>query len=178
MAEKNTNIVYDLQYVKGVGPVKAEALASEGIFTPDDLMKFFPRDYIDRTGIISLKSIAVKLRAEAGINKDSKAKSFIRPAEVTVVVKIIDKKESSYGKNKKMLKFLLSDGSDINAEIVFWAYTEYYNKAYELEEMITISGKAELNKFNRVTFHHPEIEKFHPEDEKLYRAGGILPVYR
>lgn len=50
MAELNT----DIQFVKGVGQVRAKAMNRLGIYTLEDLISFFPRDYEDRR---SLKKI-------------------------------------------------------------------------------------------------------------------------
>lgn len=37
-----------VQYIKGVGPKKAAALARMGVFTTRDLLSYFPREYDDR----------------------------------------------------------------------------------------------------------------------------------
>src|SRR5690242_4232185 len=39
---------YPLQFFKGVGPARAEALAAMGLVTPADLLMYFPRDWEDR----------------------------------------------------------------------------------------------------------------------------------
>ena len=41
----------DLQYVKGIGPQRAEILSRIGISTVMDLLEFFPRKYLDRSRI-------------------------------------------------------------------------------------------------------------------------------
>ncbi len=47
-----------VEYLKGVGPSKAEALRKElNIYTYHDLVHFFPLRYIDRSKIISIKDI-------------------------------------------------------------------------------------------------------------------------
>lgn len=35
-----------LQFIKGIGPQRAQALASEGILTPMDMLLYLPRTYI------------------------------------------------------------------------------------------------------------------------------------
>ena len=37
----------DIRYLKGVGEKRAAQLAKLGIFTVDDLLGFYPRDYVD-----------------------------------------------------------------------------------------------------------------------------------
>ena len=46
----NTNLQTPIDYLKGVGPNRADLLRSElGIHTYQDLMNLFPNRYIDRT---------------------------------------------------------------------------------------------------------------------------------
>ena len=38
----------DVKFIKGVGPARAKLLNTLGIFTLEDLITYFPRDYEDR----------------------------------------------------------------------------------------------------------------------------------
>ncbi len=178
MPPKNKNEILPLQWIKGIGPRKAEAFAKEGITTPEELLNYFPRAYIDRNAIASLKALAVKLRQESAMFDNMGSQHVSLYDEVIVVAKIESKDEHTYGRNRKMLKVQLGDGSGGYAEIIFWNYTDYYNRTLKTGQYVTVSGKVELNKYNTVAFNHPEIEKFDPEDEKIYMEGKILPVYR
>ena len=55
MADLNTSI----QYVKGVGEVRAKAMNKLGIETLGDLISFFPRDYDDRRNIKTISELQV-----------------------------------------------------------------------------------------------------------------------
>ncbi|MDI6760100.1 MAG: ATP-dependent DNA helicase RecG [Candidatus Brocadiaceae bacterium] len=46
-----------LQYLKGVGPKRAELLGRLGLFTPQGLLYFLPRDYQDRSQITPIKDV-------------------------------------------------------------------------------------------------------------------------
>ncbi|MFH1051459.1 MAG: ATP-dependent DNA helicase RecG [bacterium] len=177
MQETTKEKISELQYIKGVGPVKAKALLSEGIKTYNDLINFFPRDYIDRDLVANLKALSVKLRQEDLIFEGADISSINLKNETTVIARIIDKKEHKWGKNRKMLKLKLSDETGI-ANIIFWNFSDYYAKIYEVGEQIVVSGRPMLDDYGKIIFIHPEIEKFDAEDEKLFRAGGILPIYR
>ncbi|MFA6571449.1 MAG: ATP-dependent DNA helicase RecG [Bacteroidota bacterium] len=177
MPEKTKEFVSDLQYIKGVGPAKAGALAKLGIYKPLDLLYYFPRTYIDRNAVSSLKALAVKLRQEDIFNLKDLSQSFAFRNEITVVAQVVTKEEKHYGKNRSMLIISLSDSYGGIAKIIFWNFSEYYSKAYSIGDMVTISGKPELDRYGSVSFNHPEIEKFAPEDESLYREGKILPIY-
>ena len=39
----------EIQYVKGVGPTRAKLLNKLGIFTLEDLITYYPREYEDRS---------------------------------------------------------------------------------------------------------------------------------
>ncbi len=167
-----------LQYIKGVGPRRAEVLVQEGIITPRDLLFYFPRAYINHDAVASLKSLSVKLRQEMLFTDLTMKSSFSLKGLVTVVARITDMQEHSFGKNKKILTLNLSDGSGTNARIVFWQYHEYYKKTYPVGQLVAVSGKAEIDDWGKISFHHPEIEKFEEEDEIEFKSGGVLPVYR
>ena len=46
-----------LQYVKGVGPKRAEAFAKHGFGSVRDIMFYFPRRYLDRTNVIPIAQL-------------------------------------------------------------------------------------------------------------------------
>ena len=46
-----------IQFIKGVGPKRAEVLHSLGISTIKDLLYYFPRKYVDRTSLSTIGSI-------------------------------------------------------------------------------------------------------------------------
>lgn len=175
---KNNDEILPLQWIKGVGPRKAEAFAREGIISIMDLVYYFPRSYIDRNAVPSLKALSVKLKQENFLQDESFNKNISYKTEVIVVARIIDKLEHPFGKGRKLLKVVLSDSTGGNAEIRFWNYTDYYKKILVSGELYTISGIPTLGKYNNIEFDHPEIEPFEQEDEKLYMKGMILPVYR
>jgi ATP-dependent DNA helicase RecG len=170
-----------LQYVRGIGPKRAEALAAEGILTAADVVKYFPRGYIARDAAASLKDLAVRLRAEAqedfkpNLFKDA---TFSLQGEATIVGSVSAKHVHRFGGNRKMMVFTIADGSGGRAKAIFWSFVEYYDKQFQQGQLVVISGKPELDKYGFVSFNHPEIEKIEPEDEEDYARGKILPKYR
>ena len=71
----------NIQYIKGVGPARVELLNKLGIFTLEDLVTYFPREYEDR-GVFKkiselqagdtacFKAVAVGKPSEARIKKN------------------------------------------------------------------------------------------------------------
>lgn len=47
----------EVQYVKGVGPARAKSLNKLGIYTLEDLITYYPRDYEDRSKIQTIASV-------------------------------------------------------------------------------------------------------------------------
>lgn len=121
----------ELQFIKGVGPRRAEALAESGIFTVHDLIEYFPRAYIDRNQAKSIKEIATEL-----INSDNTLSEqifdFTFRREYTLICKIVMKQLRQFSK-RKMLQLTISDGSSRFAKIIFWNRVEFFDKIYSPE---------------------------------------------
>ena len=57
MANSKLTAASELQFLKGVGPVRAELLASRGIRTVDDLLYYTPFRYEDRTRLTRIRDL-------------------------------------------------------------------------------------------------------------------------
>ena len=51
-ANKSLTLKTSAQYVKGIGPKRAELLAKHGVNTVEDLLSYYPRRYLDRSHIV------------------------------------------------------------------------------------------------------------------------------
>ncbi|HNP33937.1 MAG TPA: ATP-dependent DNA helicase RecG, partial [Flavobacterium sp.] len=75
-----------IEYLKGVGPQRAELLRKElGIYRYEDLINFFPNRYIDRTRYYKINQLQKN------------------ETEVQIIGKIIHVKTVEFGKTKKRL---------------------------------------------------------------------------
>ncbi len=176
MPEEKINIENNvLQFIKGIGPKRAEAFIKEGILTPLDLLFYFPRAYIDRAGTKSLAQLVTELKS---LNNYTAEKNLYFNSEYTVVAKVISKEIREFGKNRKMLSLTLSDNSGASAKIVFWNSVKYFDKIYQRGNLLAVSGKAELDRYNFLSFNHPDIDLIDEEDASLYSGGAILPKYK
>ena len=177
MATKKDTENFPLQYIKGIGPQRAKALAEDGIVALRDLCFYFPRDYVHREQMATLRAVAVRMLQERSEFQDLASKNFVSRSEVTVVARVERKREHHFGKNRRMLSVGLRDSSGGQGEIIFWNYIDFYNNSIKEGELLTISGLPELGQGMAVKFNHPEIEHFDPDEEEEYSAGAILPVY-
>ena len=53
----------DVQYIKGVGPTKVKLLNNLGIYTLEDLITYYPRDYEDRGKPRKIEDLLVNKKA-------------------------------------------------------------------------------------------------------------------
>jgi ATP-dependent DNA helicase RecG len=158
----------DLQYIKGIGPVRAAALRSAGIQSIHDLLYYFPYDYLDRSRIIKIKDLP-KL-VEAG-------------DEVTVIGSVF-RAETRYTRNRKKIFFLTLKDETGYLTCVFYNGIQWYQKAFEPDEILAVSSVPELDKYHRVQFIHPEFDRLKTKDEEdetdwnsLLHTGAIIPKY-
>ena len=158
----------EIQYVKGVGPVRASVLKEIGIDSLQKLLYYFPYDYLDRSRITKIKDLP-KL-VESG-------------NEVTVIGSVF-RSEVKYTRNRKKIFFLTIKDETGYVSCVFYGGVEWFQKAFESGEILAVSSVPELDKYNRVQFIHPEFDRLKTKDEEdetdwnsLLHTGAIIPKY-
>ena len=165
-----------IQFMRGIGPRRAEALAEAGIWTASDALKYYPRSYIDRATVPSLRDLRTALVNAQ--QQDAFSEQNMRlQTEITVVAFVRAVRERTFGKNRTMVVVELDDNSGVKAEIVFWNQAEYFKRIYEADQLLAVSGLPEYA-YGKIQFAHPEIDKIDPDDAALYGEGRILPKYR
>ena len=159
----NSFLDQDIAYVKGIGPVKAEALAEDlGIKTVRDMILEFPFRYIDKTRITAIKDVTTQ--------------------EAVQVKGILISKKLIKASRNHILTAILKDASGF-IELTWFRGIKYIEKYLELNKEYLVYGKA--NNFKgKLTIAHPELEsatagaelrkKFEPvysSTERLNRLG-------
>ncbi len=143
----------EIQFLKGVGPRRAEALAAVGIKTVADLLYYLPRKYLDRTQILTIDKLKANL-------------------STTVVGKVMGKGILK-GKSPR-LEVILGDTTGYLALI-------WFNRPYQFEKMFkkgdVLAATGDVTYFQQLQMVHPEIERMGDEDDQLIHAGRIVPVY-
>ena len=81
-----------VQYVKGIGPKRAELLTEVNIDTVEDLLTYYPRKYLDRSNLVKINSL------EKG-------------QQVTVIGKVLSR-EKVLGRKKRYI-VMVGDGTGI-----------------------------------------------------------------
>ncbi|MDP4116184.1 MAG: ATP-dependent DNA helicase RecG [Bacteroidota bacterium] len=152
-----------VMYIKSVGPKRAEAFAQIGIKTVGDLLFRFPYKHLDRSTLLT----------------SSRAYGYVAngfDGELTIIGTVSDVDVINTG-YKKFLKVSFRDQGGF-FECLWFQGVKYFEGYFEEGDVFAISGKPSISKFNRLTFTHPDYDKFTEEDEQTFlNTGKIIPVY-
>lgn len=164
-----------IQYLKGVGPARAKAFQKIGINNDVDLLFYFPRSYINRTSLLTIKQVYGKLLKDNFFLAETDNYDF--KEEVTILGKVVEK-QIRKGREKK--NYLLVKIQDLNGDkgnLLYWQYIDYYERYFEVNKYYIIYGVPEIGLFNEITFHHPETEKFDQKEQIDLQKGTTIPIY-
>ncbi|RCL64385.1 MAG: ATP-dependent DNA helicase RecG, partial [Cryomorphaceae bacterium] len=152
---KQNYFITPIDYLKGVGPNRADLLKSElKIFTYQDLLYFFPFRYIDKTKYHKISELE---------NTNS---------HVQIIGKFIDLRHSSNTKIKRLIG-VFSDGNG-EIEVVWFRGIKWIERSIQVNKQYVIYGK--LNWFNnKFSIIHPETEVLEKHNKTL--KNTLLPIY-
>ena len=149
---KMIDLKQSVQYVKSVGPAKVSLLNNLNIFTLEDLLTYFPRDYEDRS---KTKSIADLINGE----------------EVTIEAKVVSEVNiNRIRKNMTVLKTIVEDNT--GRCTITWFNKTYIKQHIKKGETYKFFGKA-INEFNHFEMRNPVFDKI----DSSKNTGKIMPVY-
>ena len=151
----NVNILQTpIDYLKGVGPNRAEVLRKElGIQTYQDLLNFFPNRYLDKTRFYKISEL----------QRTS--------ADVQVVGKIINIKMVEQKRGKRLVAEF-TDGTG-KIELIWFRGHKWIKENLKLNTAYVIFGKT--NWYNGFSMPHPEMEL--AEEYKKQLRTAMQPVY-
>jgi ATP-dependent DNA helicase RecG len=163
------NIQPPLQYIKGVGPKRAEALANLGILSKRDLFFYFPRGYLDRSQIVRIADLRM----------------YVEKGEPVTIFAEVYRQEARRTQRGNKLIFLLTvrDESGFLTCVWFEGF-QWLKNAFENGEFLALSAIPTLDKLNRPQFVHPQYDRLKSAEEdepdwgKLFNTGSIIPKYR
>ncbi len=144
-----------VQYIKGIGPKKAELLRAEaGIETVEDLLYYIPRRYLDRSSLKPIGSLGV--------------------GEIATIVATVEN-ISIAGSRRKFLDVIVGDGSGI-LHVVFFGGIHFLHKMFSPGDTLLFSGRVDFFKTRQMV--HPEFD-FIDSDSRIasIHAGRIVPLY-
>lgn len=161
-----------VQYVKGIGPKRAEALAAKGLQTLEDLLYYLPFRYEDRT---NPRRIAELMPGEmATLIAEVRGSHLLRtkrmPLFEMTVGDIGDNEPPVFGKRKR------------NTVKCIWFNARYMDGRFKAGQVLALYGKVEEDQYRGgLVIHQPQIEVLgESEDEDLpasMETGRIVPIY-
>ncbi len=145
-----------IEYLKGVGPAKADLLKKElGIFRYADLLQFYPYRYVDRSRFYRIDEIAGQ------------------STEVQIIGQITHLSEEQGKGRTKRLKATFSDGKS-QVELVWFKGAKWIAKSLKLNQDYVLYGKPSQY-LGAWSFAHPELELL--SEFKKSPLKGLQPLY-
>ncbi len=139
-----------LSLLRSIGEKREKDFQKLGIYEAEDLVRFYPRAYLDMTNRISLKSV---------YHNDV----VLIAAEVTRLAPV------AFGSPRKMVRaFCSQDGFPFTA---IWFNQPYVAQKLKAGEYL-FYGRVQ-NKYGQITIVNPSFEPL----DRNYRLKGIVPVY-
>ena len=151
---KDNKLNTSIEFVKGVGKIRAKILKEElGVKNCFDLLNFYPNKYLDRSRFYK-------------INELSDTNIYV---QIIGVFKNITYKKSG---NKYRIEGLFFDG-DSNIKVIWFKGLSWVEKSISLNSKYVLFGK--LNWFEKKpSFVHPDFEKYENFKNKAIK---LQPVY-
>ena len=138
-----------IDYLKGVGPNRAELLKKElGIYTYQDLLNFFPNRYLDKTTYYSINKLQ---------RNDS---------EVQIVGKITHIKMVEQQRGKRLVATFQDDTGKM--ELVWFKGHQWIKNQLKLNVPYVIFGKCKW--YNGFSMPHPEMELLSSHEKNIKSA--------
>lgn len=150
-----------LQYLKGIGPRRAEILADEiDIRTVGALLEYYPRDYIDRSKTVEIYNV--------GRREDGEPETIQGRVVNHVTTPPVAKGRKSIG------KVSIYDGTGVAVLVNFGRRIGYIKSILPVDTEVVISGKF-TRRYNEIQTIDYEFEVF--DEENLIHTKRIVPKY-
>jgi len=156
---ENTNkfLNTSVQYLKGIGEKRSQALKDAGIVTIGDLLQYYPRRYLDRSNI-------------APIGK-------LRPDQTATVVGRIVTQGVKKGTRSRFVVLLTDDSGFLTC--VWFAQIPYWQELFKVGQTLAVSGK--IGYYGGLQIVHPEFdllsESGEDHEDEFLHTGKIIPLY-
>jgi len=144
--------------LRAIGEFRCKALERIGIRTVGELIRYYPRRYLDRSRQLRIRDLVPT------------------DFEVTVVGKVISVDMRRTRNGKSILTAMVNDLSG-TLRCVWFQGAQYWHKQLVVDELIAVSGK--LNDPETREFIHPAIDRLGEDgdESKMFETGKIVALY-
>lgn len=153
----NKSLTTSIQFLKGIGEKRAQALNKAGIHTFGDLLQYYPRRYLDRSNITPIRNVRANDTA-------------------TVVGKIVTQGIKKGTRSRFIV--LISDNTGF-LSCVWFHQLPYWQKLFKVGQTLAVSGK--FGYFGGLQIVHPEFdllsENGEDREDEFLHTGKIIPLY-
>ncbi len=147
----------DIELLKGVGPRRAEPLRKAGVKTFRDLLRYYPRRYLDRSTVTPIRQL------QEGIGS------------VTVVGTVRAKGTVPGARGKSRFELRVQDESGGTLKCVWFRGANWIGKAFSVGDRVAFHGKAE--KYGSTfSMAHPDFDRLDETSANL-DTGRIIALY-
>ena len=148
-----------LQYLKGIGPRRAEMLSTElSLQTVGEFLAYYPRDYIDRSKMVEIYRV--------GRRDDDEPE--------TIQGKVVNHTSSPTAKGKRIGKISIYDGTGVAMLVNFGRRIGIMKSLLPVDTEVVVSGKF-TRRYNEIQATDYEFELF--EEDALIHTKRIVPKY-
>lgn len=157
----------EIQYVKGVGPVRAKLFNKLGIHTVEDLLNHIPFRYEDRGNLKPVKELLLDWYSL----KDYASYQTVHGKVISTRIIITPRQR------RKIFEATIGDSSGfITAK---WFNQPYLKGVFKKDSTVVLSGQLRLDNYNHELYmDSPEYEIIDSQDDELIHTDRIVPVYR
>ena len=144
-----------VQYVKGVGPARAQTFAQLGVETVGDLLEYYPRDWV-------FAPTPVKI-------------AELRPNETASIIGLIESTDYQSYRRAPLFEAMVSDDTGICR--IVWFHGGYMRNQFQPGQILMASGKATIYK-HQLQMTNPKfmvLDEAHARPD-LYFSGGVYPA--
>lgn len=142
----------DVKYIKGVGPSRVKLLNKIGVFTLEDLITYYPRDYEDRSKPRLIENLV------------DGEESLIKAVVVSKIVEI-------RLKNRMCMYKLLVQDETAKCTII-WFNQSYLKSKFAIGETYYFFGKANI-RMGKFEMSSPVFDDINTKNN----TGRIIPIY-
>jgi len=152
-----TKLVTPIQYLKGIGPKRAEILNKAGIKVIEDMLYYFPKRYEDRTKFLNISQLKV------GEYQTIKAKVLAKGL-----------KQSWRRRGFKILEVAVGD--DTGKIFCVWFNQPYLAEYFKVGTSLILYARIERYS-GRLQMNSPEFEISTEGQDQALSTGRIVPIY-
>jgi ATP-dependent DNA helicase RecG len=153
-------LAQSIQFLKGVGPARAQMLRRLGIETIGDALALLPRRYDDRTNLKPIRSLQVG-------------------AQETFEGTILVSGSSRTGRGRRLYEMIVGDATGTMRCLWFQFHEAYMRQRYRTGQRVMVTGEIRINSYSgqRKEVHHPDLELIEADDREPLHTGRVVPVY-